>query len=230
MKAEHRKELQTNTLADMLGRTVRKVRTHEAIPWWRVALVVVLIGGVGVFFWMRSNRTRANSELWVDVDASTFTALDKLRDDEYKETNQGKAARFQVAFEFLWNRGIKYMGTSSLTAEDGIRRGIAFYSSLATECKGDPIWEPEALYSIAVGTEASASYEDKRLEEALTLYQALANGDYAKTAFGELAAKRAAQLNDPVERAHIQKFYNEFAGRSGVMPEGFHPQMIPKGS
>jgi hypothetical protein len=229
MKAEHRKELQTNTLADMLGRTVRKVRTTSAIPWVKVLVVVVVVGGVGLFLWLRHNKARTNSELWADIDAGTIPSLVKLVDDNYKDTTQSKVARYQLAFELMWNQGIKMLAYSPMTAQTGILKGLVQYEALAKECKDDPVLEPEALYSVAVGTESLAVYDEKALDEALKNYNDLAKHDKyggGKTAYGIQAQKRAAQLSDPVQRQEILAFYREFSTRTkAARPE----DLIPKG-
>jgi hypothetical protein len=219
MKAEHRKELQTNKLADVLGRTVRKVRSRSGIPWLKIGLVALVVGGAFLAYWLWNNKKKANSELWVDVESGTIASLLKLADKEHKDTNQGKVARFEIAYELLWNRGIKMLGVSSISAKASIEQGIDLYETLAKELKesgreGDPVLLPEALYSIAVGYEALAAFDEKALEEALKSYQELAKGDHAKSAYGQMAQKRAAQLSDPVERARILTFYREFATRT----------------
>jgi hypothetical protein len=229
MKAEHRKELQTNTLADMLGRGVRNVRATSGVPWLRVGLVFLVLAGVGVFFWLKTNRARANAELWVDLDAGTFTlsskggTLNMLSSDEYKDTNQGKAARFQIAFQMVWEYGIKNVGANAQAARGGIAYGRKQYEELIKDCKGDPILEPEALYGYAAATEALACFRGEKdedqsklaLDEAVKLYQELAkHSDYSKSAYGQLAARRAALLSEPAEFARILKFYNEFSVRS----------------
>ena len=64
MKAEHRKELQTNTLADMLGRTVRNVRGGgTGLSWTKVLIVAVVVVGVLMFFWWKTNQTNRLAEV-----------------------------------------------------------------------------------------------------------------------------------------------------------------------
>jgi hypothetical protein len=233
MKAEHRKELQTNTLADMLGRTVRKVRSTSQVPWVKVAVVVAVAGGIGLFVWLRANKARTNSELWTEVDAGTITVLAKLSEKDYQDTNQGKAARFQLAFELLWNQGIKMMGYNPKYAQSGIIKGLTEYEKMIEEkeVKGDPVLEPEAMYNVAVGYETLTAFDapiggPNRLDEALKKYQELAkHSDYGKTAYGLQAQKRAAQLSDPAQRDEILRFYQELGtrtkiGREDLLPHG----------
>jgi hypothetical protein len=219
MKAEHRKELQTNKLADMLGRTVRKVRSTSGVPWLKIALAALVVGGVVLGFILWNNKKKANSELWVDVDSGTIASLEKLGDDQspYKDSNQGKVARFEIAYEYLWTIGIKNLAAKPPLAQQAILLALDRYENLAKECKGDPVYavlEQEALYSVAVAWEALAAFDEKLLENALQSYQELAKGEHAKSAYGQMAQKRAAQLTDPVERARILTFYREFSSRT----------------
>jgi hypothetical protein len=190
----------------------------------KIGAVAVVVLGVAMFFWFKANKARAESELWVDVDAGTLPTLAKLIGDEYKDTNQGKVARFEVAFEFLWNRGIRLIGVSPTAAEGNIGEGIRRYNELATECKDDALLAPEALYSVAVGMEAMAAFDEKWLDEAAQKYQELAKGDYSNSAFGQLAKQRAKQLENREERTRIVTFYREFSTRA-KSKEDFHPKL-----
>src|SRR5260370_22326718 len=107
MKAEHRKELQTNALADMLGRTVRNVRGGTAVPWTWIFIVLVIAAGVGIFFWWRGNLARSNSELWVKLDDNTPKSLQELY-EQNKDTTQGKAAMLTAVFDRLYS-GIRLL-------------------------------------------------------------------------------------------------------------------------
>src|SRR5207248_3631029 len=107
MKAEHRKELETNVLAERMGRMVKRVRER---PRRRSTLYVV--GGIFVVvaLYLVMNRISAskeeNSRHWVMLDEGSRQALDSLA-NSYADSNQGKAARFQKAWDFLWN-GIRF--------------------------------------------------------------------------------------------------------------------------
>jgi hypothetical protein len=118
MKAEHRKELQTNTLAASMTRFVQRIKTK---PKRRTVLWVVLVGIVltGVIGWwvIRNNRIRRNSELWLRVDlpylyegkdaeGHSVYALEQLL-RAYPNTKQGQAALFQYLDMILWEHGIK---------------------------------------------------------------------------------------------------------------------------
>ena len=71
MKAEHRKELQTNSLADFLGRTVRNVRGGTGVSWTKILLVLAAVLVVLAVLWYFRNRRRENAELWLKLDTNT---------------------------------------------------------------------------------------------------------------------------------------------------------------
>jgi hypothetical protein len=213
MKAEHRKELQTNSLADFLGRTVRTVRGGgTGFSWFKVMVVVLLVCGVAMFFVMRNNRARTNAELWEKLDENTQGKLEDLA-KEYKDTKQGQAARFTLAYGKLWD-GIRFLGASDPQfmqhAGGLIDEAMQMLDALAQECKDDPERLAEAKYHMAVAKESAAVFKISFLDDAKKEWEDLATGTLAKTAYGQLAAKRHEQLNNPTSYAAISTFYKEF--------------------
>src|SRR5262249_16657870 len=77
MKAEHRKELQTNALADRLGRMItglKKARPN-VIFYWIIGLMVVL--ALGVWMWVNKRNKAARAEVLVTMD--NLPTLGELR-------------------------------------------------------------------------------------------------------------------------------------------------------
>src|SRR5271169_6126811 len=109
MKAEHRRELHTNALADHMGRMVQRMKTkpnRRAFLW--IALGVLVLAGLIGYNFYRANQITTMSRLWDDVNESRFffpTRDNKLaRGDlltEYKETKPGLVARYQIAWTIL---------------------------------------------------------------------------------------------------------------------------------
>jgi hypothetical protein len=210
MKAEHRKELQTNSLADMLGRTVRNVRGGTGVSWTKILVVAALVAAVGVFFWWRSNRARSESELWVKLDDNTPTALQQL----YKEsgdTTQGKAALLTLAFEELYS-GVRMLGGAQFQVQGQryLEECQRLYATLEKECEGNEEWVAECKYGQAVATEALTVVDPANLKKAKDQYEQLAKGDLGNTGYGKLAARRLEQLNNTAEQADIAAFYRDF--------------------
>lgn len=61
MKAEHRKELHTNYLADRLGKMYQKAGTSNSAIWWGLVLLVAL--GVA-YWWWTARSSRALTAAW----------------------------------------------------------------------------------------------------------------------------------------------------------------------
>ncbi len=133
MKAEHRKELETNALADYIGNMLHKAKEGPSqkvlITGGLIVLVVVL---VGVFLWYAFGSKDKDAERWVQWNALTQTAttetapkaeLDKLRgaypnmpdawyqrlyalnkfEADNPNTTQARMTRFQKARLFMAN-------------------------------------------------------------------------------------------------------------------------------
>jgi hypothetical protein len=213
MKAEHRKELQTNSLADMLGRTVRNVRGGSGMPWTKIILVTFLVAVAGIFLWWRGNLSRTNSEMWVTLDNNTRANLGVLY-TENRDSNQGKAAFLMLAFEEQYE-GVRLVGGGSPEMQSAgikyLERNQLVYEQLIKDCEGNDEWIAEAKYGLAVATEALTIADPKNLEKAKNLYADLAKGDLGKTGYGLLAARRLEQLSNTTEEAAIRRFYGDFS-------------------
>lgn len=227
MKAEHRKELETNVLADRMGRMVKRVRTG---PRRRT---ILLVGGgivvlIGIVLYLRQSalaRTE-NSVKWLQLDdgAGHFVSA-LLRDTE--EANQSKALRFELAWFQAWG-AIQSLGRgpqiptrdredpNKLRLKETLQlldEAESFYTSLAKECADDPIWEPEARYHLAVLEEARAVKSVDHLRSAQKMYEELRDGAFKNSAYAQMAAKRAEQLADEKTHTDISRFYEAFGRR-----------------
>jgi hypothetical protein len=216
MKAEHRKELQTNILADRMGRMVQGLKER---PKKRIFLYVVLgfavVVGVLIFTRFRGTAALEESDRWSWLEDGFQPEMDKLR-EEYRETNAGKAARFQYAWLAIWDVGEKILGGEPVKGLGDLEVAENYYLKLRKDCEGDPIWEPEALYGLAVIEETKAirrKDRDKHLAEALKMYKNIADKHKA-SARGKLAAQRAEALEKRAEE--INNFYDELNVRLDV--------------
>ncbi|MBI3411659.1 MAG: hypothetical protein HY040_25295 [Planctomycetes bacterium] len=211
MKAEHRKELETNVLADRMGRMVKRVREN---PRRRTTLYVVagVIIVVAAYLFMNriSTNKEENSRRWMLLDDGAGPAMELLR-RSHGDTNQGKAARFQEAWDILW-KGVRFLGQGPvMKVPFRDQQGVPVvkeispfefldvaqerYTSLKTDCAGDPFWEPEAAYHLAVIEEARAIANPDNLKVAKAAYEAVAN-EHKASAWGKLAGRRAEMLSD----------------------------------
>ena len=221
MKAEHRKELETNVLADRMGRLVQRVKSKpqgKTVLWVFLAVVAVL--ALFIFMRFRQAGAREASELWTELEDGARPYIDKLsggrdwvlkggKDEFYGLTNAGKAARFQVAWMMLWEDGIKQLSAVHQRGLISLEIAELMYTKLAEATKGDPVWEPEALYNLAVIEETRAVQDREHLKKAREKYEELAN-QYKESAHGKLAAERAERLRSGAAYDSVAAFYQDF--------------------
>jgi hypothetical protein len=216
MKAEHRKELHTNVLADRVGRFLQRAKQK---PRRRSVLIVLLVVGVlvGGFIWYRisQQKKRTDSELWVAMEGGRPADMKVLLSERYLETGPGKAALFQVAWIKLWEEGIKELGARPISAlysqskdkPGAIPWAFEVFDKLAKDCKDDPVLGPQALYGKAVATEAYAVLDLDKLKDALTKYKDVAK-QFPDSAHGKMAKARAEYLEKNM--AQVRAFYDSF--------------------
>jgi hypothetical protein len=230
MKAEHRKELQTNALADRIGRFFQNLKTSSpsssVILWCVLGAVVV---GLAVAWWLmgRANAD-TQSDIWVNLDTiSTAAPTDMPADlihekvnplqkslDEFQAivdkdpgSKQATFARFRMAQLRLRKLGLDLLGQSPAVAMTNLALARKEYEELAEEFKNDPFWGPEALLGVAQITETRTLEDPKNLDKAEKLYQDLAD-NYKVSAAGKEAAKRLRTLKDKAKRKEVEEFYN----------------------
>jgi hypothetical protein len=219
MKAEHRKELQTNSLADLLGRTVRKARSGGGISWFTVFVVVFLVVAALGYLWVRKNKNQVSAEAWARLEFNDRKSLEELA-SESSDTKQGQAARFTIGYGYLWD-GIRLLGAGDSKYVQGgisyLSEAVQVFSKLADECKDDNEQLAEAKYHLAVAFEALAGVLDvKILEEAQKNFEELTKGDLAATPYGVLAKRRLEQYTNPAEHAAMIMFYKNFRSQTPV--------------
>src|SRR5947209_6873621 len=98
MKAEHRKELQTNTLADHLGKLIQgakaKPSPNSLVIWIFVLLVLGVIAGWRYF---STSSLEKRSQDWMQL--GEVNSPEELQEfaDKHTKTVPGLVARFQLA-------------------------------------------------------------------------------------------------------------------------------------
>ena len=176
MKAEHRKELETNILADRMGRVLRssKETSTTAMWYWVAAVCVVLLGAFLLNRWFIFSA-EGSATAWGFLESGDPQALKQLV-QQYPTQNVGKAARFQIAFEKLWVYGISKLGANPAEAKSNILDAQEDYTRLAKECQYDPLFLAEALYGLAVIEETGAIDDPDMLKSAVTAYKRVDEG------------------------------------------------------
>jgi hypothetical protein len=147
MKAEHRKELQTNELADRVGRALQGMKEGPSRGTW-VALGLVALVLVLYFVWnvVKQHSETTNSTLWERW--SSLASPEQLETfaKESPDSVPGRLARFRLARLGL-TQGVANLGnaTQRNQAIDQVRRAQELYEQLAGETANQPILQQEAL-------------------------------------------------------------------------------------
>lgn len=235
MKAEHRKELETNSLADTMGQAVRNLRTR---PRRRMLIYGALVIGAALAIFLTYRwwnlRKEENTQRWYFLADGSRSAILALVDNSPGSnpagvsaaaanpgSAAGKAAALQLAWFEYW-RSFQMLGGQK--PGDALKQlkqlGEVRYPELAKMCAGDETFEPETLYFQAVIEETRSVEDIKRLDSAKSMYEKLANEKYGKSAFGQRAAERTALLNDPEKSKDVRQLYQDLKVGLGIRAAG----------
>ncbi len=208
MKAEHRKELETNALADRMGRLLENVRQKPE----RGTVFYIIIGiaaFVAVFLVVRGYQYRSNENAlaWFDYYRGDVKAV---LDAGYAEKPQGQALRLEFAHEYLWD-ALRKLGVDPKGSRDHIKEAQSTYRKLRDEFENDPLLHAETLYALAQIEETNAIDDPKYLDSAKEQYEELVK-KYPNSAHAGFAEKRLEILNDDAKggkREELQRIYQE---------------------
>jgi hypothetical protein len=212
MKAEHRKELETNVLVHQLEKAYQGIRqgpSRTTLLWVGAAVVVLVVYLLFRYFMTSSEAT--TSERWLKLDSIIFPdQLTKvLSEDDLKDTEQGRLARFKEARMNL-REGMRVLGSNPTEGVEKIETATKAYEELAQSPGRVPLLHQEALSGAARGYEALGDTEN-----AAKFYKKLA-GEYPTSALGKDAKKQYDRLEDPNNQAEIAALKKAFsATRSG---------------
>jgi hypothetical protein len=212
MKAEHhRKELQTNLLADRLGRAVQgltQAPSRSTMIYVGLAALVVLL--ILAWRWFSASSEASSSERWRRLDEVVFgEQLDGfLQDREVQGSRQGLVARFKEARRLLQD-GLHDLGDNDTRARatDNIRKATEAYEALLKESLPAPLLQQEALWGAAKGYEALG-----KLDNARSFYERLTR-EHGNSALGKDAAKALARLDDPNNKQDLEDLARELGAR-----------------
>jgi hypothetical protein len=158
MKAEHRKELQTNALADHLGKWMQALKSGPK-PTSLVVWVFVLLG-IGLIVgwtWYAHKSSEERSQLWLRFDDAASLEELKLLAEKHAGTRVGMLSRFQEA-RIKLREGLKDLCASLPNirdqARDKVKEAGDLYESLAREVRGTPVLYQEALLGVASARES----------------------------------------------------------------------------
>src|SRR5262249_23558536 len=107
---------------------------------------------------------------------------------------------------------------------ESIDRAQDLYSKAAANAEGDPVFEPEALFGVAICEETKAITNRSKLKSAKDAYERLVNHEtYKDSAYGKLAKEGLDILKDAKKAAVLAEFYQTRDERLGIQAR------IPRG-
>jgi hypothetical protein len=214
MKAEHRKELQTNVLADTIGRFWLNLKTAPSSTTVAIWVFVLLAIGLVVLwrYWYLNSLATA-SVLWVKVEnASTVEDLNAIIDKD-ASSRPGRTARFLKA-RVLMRQGLEQLCTSFENQREEARNKVKeagdLYQKLALESTDNRLLLQEARLGMAVAKETQGE-----LNEALVDYQEIAK-EKPETSISKQAAEQAERLAQG--DTNVKKFYEDLKELNSPKP------------
>jgi len=162
MKAEQRKELQTNSLVRFLGRLRQNFKggtSRKATVIWGIVILALV---VFVAWRITSSRAEANdSARWVALDS--LSRADELDEyiDKHRDTVQGNVARLQRARKDL-ETGLGGLYTQRSTAVDKLQAAANAYEDLVKQFKATPVLVQECLLGAGMAYEGMGEFEKAR--------------------------------------------------------------------
>jgi tetratricopeptide (TPR) repeat protein len=208
MKAEHRKELMTNTLAHRLGEAVQGMKEGPS----RGTLFVLAAAGVIlilILIWryLATSAEESDSARWLKWDSLTTRGQLKafVEDKEMQGQPQGRLGRLDEARRALHN-GLQQLGSPG-TRKDAladIQKAAELYDQLAGEFADKPLLHQQVLMGAGKAHESLGDAEQAR-----TYYQQLKD-KYSNTVFGEDAAKQLQRLDEAEQNGSLKALRDEF--------------------
>lgn len=190
MKADERKALETNVLADQLGRAMEGLKQPppRSLLVYLVA-AVVLVALVGAFRWFYQSSTSTESHRWVKLDEAVFPEqLTSLQEDaDLAKSKQGTYVQLKEA-RLKLSQGLRDLGATPKEAHARLTEAAERYEKLAKELARQPLLHQEALSGAAKANETLGE-----LTTAIELYKKLAD-EYPSSALGQDAKKSVARL------------------------------------
>jgi len=207
MKAEERKALQTNALAQELGKaidTIKQGPSRSTMIYLGVGIAIVAVALLARTFWRSSEAT--SSARWLKLDEIVFPEqlASFLEEPDLKETQQGRLARFKEA-RIKLTQGIRDLGTNPSLAQTNIEEGTKIYEKLIDSVSRVPLLHQEALWGSAKGNESLG-----QIDRAKEYYEKLVK-EYPASSMGKDSKKQLERLDSDTGKKEIAELVKTFA-------------------
>lgn len=207
MKAEHRKELMTNTLAHRLGDAVQSMKEGPS-RGTLFALIAIGLIVVMVLIWryLAASAEETDSARWLKWDnlATPEQLKAFVENKDMDGQPQSRLARLEEARRSLYEglRQLGNAGTRKKALED-LQRAATLYDALAGECGDKPLLHQQVLMGAAKAHESLGEADQARRN-----YQQLQE-KYGDSVFGRDAAKQIERLDASEQNGDFKALRDE---------------------
>ena len=181
-----------NALARALTNGWEKFKQGKLLSYPMMALLLLIVTGIGLTWWIVHERRKDNSAKWVELDGMSSIAALKDYAEKHPDTKQAKLANLEIARMQLGPEGIDKLFTRSsdlrpvpgedpeakareirATAVKNVEQARDSFAKLVDEFKDDPVIRVECMLACA---KAEAVLVGRPKEGQLTQFR----GDPAK--------------------------------------------------
>lgn len=152
MSTEPQNDLQTNALAARLSRGWEQFKKGELVSFRVLALLLLVVAGVGLWLYIRAEKAVAASQAWVQLDgASTDSALREVA-ATHKGTLAGRVAELHLARNLLGPEGIDKLlereSAERTRAVKNVEEARELLARLAGEFGDQPVMKAECYLGL----------------------------------------------------------------------------------
>lgn len=146
---EHQKDLEQNVLATKLTTGWDKFKKGQLVSYRTMALLLISVTAIGLFFYIRSGRRAEASARWSELESTN--ALDTLDEFGNKNPNTpaGNVAQLHAARYKLAAAGIEGLASRDATVQkkavENIESARDAFEKLADAFKNDPVMKAQCL-------------------------------------------------------------------------------------
>lgn len=150
---KHEPKVEPNALTTGLSSAWERFAQGRLISYPMMALLLVLVAGIGVTIWIVRERRAAELAKWVELDGLTTTAALEEFIKKYPNTKQAKLAELEIARTQLGSEGIDRLTVPDATvrkaATESVEKARDAFAKLVDDFKDDPVLKVECMLACA---------------------------------------------------------------------------------